>query len=90
MTQQQIDNIQLELGIVGLAVQNYTYNVDVFTATASQVSFTLTQTPNTSFNSHVIVNGLVLIDTLWNITTNTMTLTTPSTVGDKVEVGYYY
>ena len=90
MTQQQIDNIQLELGLIGLQTQTATYNIDVFTATASQVNFTLTHSTNTAFNSHVIVNGLVLIDTLWSISGTTMTLTTPSTVNDIVEVGYYY
>lgn len=90
MTQQQIDNIQLELGLVGLQVQGSTYQIDVFTATASQVNFTLTQAPNTAYNQYVVVNGLILTDTLWSLSTNTITLTTPSSVNDEVEIGYYY
>lgn len=89
MTTQQIENIQLELGLLGLNTNGMVYVTDTFIATASQVNFTLAFTPQSGTLVTVNLNGRIILQAAFSVSTNVMTLVTPSTVSDVVSVQYY-
>jgi len=69
---------------------------DQFSATASQTSFTLTQTPSVNSKVKMYINGIRISNTAYSISGTTLTYVPANnggyalTAGDRVQFDYYY
>ena len=69
---------------------------DEFTATLSQVSFILTNTPSANSKVKMFINGIRISNTAYSTSTNTLTYNPTNNgsyslaVGDRVQFDYYY
>ena len=69
---------------------------DEFTATASQTSFTLTQTKSDNSKVKMFINGIRISNTAYSVTGTTLTYVPANngsyslSVGDRVQLDYYY
>jgi hypothetical protein len=69
---------------------------DEFSATASQNSFTLTQTPSTMSKVKMYINGVRISNTAYSASTSTLTYVPVNnggyvlTVGDRIQFDYFY
>ncbi|PKQ45220.1 hypothetical protein, partial [Confluentibacter flavum] len=68
---------------------------DEFTATASQTSFALTQTPSSNSKVKMYVNGIRISNTAYSVSGNTLTYNPdnnggPLAVGDRIQMDFYY
>ncbi|WP_111309043.1 beta strand repeat-containing protein [Confluentibacter sediminis] len=69
---------------------------DEFSATASQTSFTLTQTPSASSKVKMYINGIRISNTAYSTSGTTFTYVPASnggytlTAGDRIQMDYYY
>jgi hypothetical protein len=69
---------------------------DEFTATASQTSFTLSQTPSTSSKVKMYVNGIRISNTAYSVTGTTLSYNPTNnggyalTAGDRIQMDFYY
>lgn len=69
---------------------------DEFTATASQTSFTLTQTPSANSKVKMFVNGIRISNTAYNVNGGSLTYNSANnggnslTAGDRIQMDYYY
>jgi hypothetical protein len=69
---------------------------DEFTATASQIYFTLTQTPSVNSKVKMFVNGIRISNEAYSFTGTTLTYNPTNngayalTSGDRIQFDYYY
>jgi hypothetical protein len=69
---------------------------DEYSATASQVSFTLTQTPSTNSKVKFYINGIRISNSAYNVVGTTLTYNPANnasyalTAGDRVQCDYFY
>ncbi len=69
---------------------------DEFTATASQTSFILTQTPSSNSKVKMYVNGIRLSNTAYSVSGNTLTYNPTNNggyvlaAGDRIQMDFYY
>jgi hypothetical protein len=69
---------------------------DEFTATASQTSFTLTQTPSANSKVKMYINGIRISKTAYSLSGATLTYVPASngtydlSAGDRIQIDYYY
>ncbi|WP_228780124.1 hypothetical protein [Aquiflexum lacus] len=69
---------------------------DEFTATASQTSFTLTQTPSSNSKVKMYVNGVRISNTAYSMSGNTLTYNPTNNgayalaAGDRIQMDFYY
>jgi hypothetical protein len=69
---------------------------DEFTATVSQTSFTLTQTPSTHSKVKMYINGIRISNTAYSLSSTTLTYVPTNngayalTAGDRIQFDYYY
>ncbi|MEN3325087.1 hypothetical protein VP395_15220, partial [Mariniflexile soesokkakense] len=69
---------------------------DEFSATASQTSFALTQTPSVNSKVKMYVNGIRISNTAYSVTGSTLTYVPANnggynlTAGDRIQMDFYY
>ena len=69
---------------------------DQFSATASQTSFSLTQTPHSNSKVKMFVNGVRISNSAYTISGSTLTYIPANnggyslTTGDRIQFDYYY
>jgi hypothetical protein len=69
---------------------------DEFAATATQTSFTLTQTPSTHSKVKMYINGIRISNTAYSWSGNTLTYNAANngsyslTASDRIQFDYYY
>jgi hypothetical protein len=83
------------------SVDNNAYSVvrevnDEFVSTASQTSFTLTQTPNTKSRIKMYINGIRISNSAYSLSGTTLTYSPINngsynlSIGDRIQIEYYY
>lgn len=79
-----------------LRIGNCLLGLDEFTATVSQTSFTLTETPSINSKMKMYVNGVRISNTAYSMSGNTLTYNPTNNgayalaAGDRIQMDYYY
>lgn len=79
-----------------LRIGNCLLGLDEFTATVSQTSFTLTETPSINSKMKMYVNGVRISNTAYSMSGNTLTYNPTNNggyalaAGDRIQINFYY